>query len=112
MLLYNNFKFYLLSFIILIFQFLFLAIIKEFESDFRNYIEIYLDKAKNINSDMTVMCRQLSPTPHGIPLEIYAFSNNKEWKNYEHIMSDIFDHLIASLSNFQLELFEYPSSLK
>ena len=61
---------------------------------------------------MTVMCRQLSPTPHGIPLEIYAFSNNKEWKNYEHIMSDIFDHLIASLSNFQLELFEYPSSLK
>jgi len=79
---------------------------------FRNYIEIYLDKAKNINSDMTVMCRQLSPTPHGIPLEIYAFSNNKEWKNYEHIMSDIFDHLIASLSNFQLELFEYPSSLK
>ena len=71
---------------------------------FRNYIEIYLDKAKNINSDMTVMCRQLSPTPHGIPLEIYAFSNNKEWKNYEHIMSDIFDHLIASLSNFQLEL--------
>ena len=79
---------------------------------FRNYIEIYLDKAKNINSNMTVMCRQLSPTPHGIPLEIYAFSNNKEWKNYEHIMSDIFDHLIASLSNFQLELFEYPSSLK
>ena len=79
---------------------------------FRNYIEIYLDKAKNINSNMTVMCRQLSPTPNGIPLEIYAFSNNKEWKNYEHIMSDIFDHLIASLSNFQLELFEYPSSLK
>ena len=79
---------------------------------FRNYIEIYLDKAQNINSEMTVMCRQLSPTPHGIPLEIYAFSKNKEWKNYEHIMSDIFDHLIASLSSFKLEIFEYPTSLK
>ena len=79
---------------------------------FRNYIEIYLDHAKNINSNMTVMCRQLSPTPTGIPLEIYAFSKNKEWKNYEHIMSDIFDHLLASLSNFQLDLFEYPTSLK
>lgn len=79
---------------------------------FRNYIEIYLDKAQNINSEMTVMCRQLSPSPHGIPLEIYAFSKNKEWKNYEHIMSDIFDHLIASLSSFKLEIFEYPTSLK
>ena len=79
---------------------------------FRNYIEIYLDQAQNINSNMTVMCRQLSPTPTGIPLEIYAFSKNKEWKNYEHIMSDIFDHLLASLSNFQLDLFEYPTSLK
>ena len=79
---------------------------------FRNYIEIYLDDIAVINSEMTVMCRQLSPGPHGIPLEIYAFSNNKEWKDYEHIMSDIFDHLLASLCTFQLELFEFPSSLK
>ena len=79
---------------------------------FRNYIEIYLKNASNINNNMTVMCRQLSPTPHGIPLEIYAFSKNKEWKNYEHIMSDIFDHLLASLKSFHLELFEYPTSLK
>ena len=78
---------------------------------FRNYIEIYLDGASVINSEMTVMCRQLSPSPHGIPLEIYAFSKNKEWKDYEHIMSDIFDHLLASLNTFQLELFEFPSSL-
>lgn len=78
---------------------------------FRNYIEMYLDGASVINSEMTVMCRQLSPSPHGIPLEIYAFSKNKEWKNYEHIMSDIFDHLLASLNTFQLELFEFPSSL-
>ena len=79
---------------------------------FRNYIEIYLTNASNINNNMTVMCRQLSPTPHGIPLEIYAFSKNKEWKHYEHIMSDIFDHLLASLKSFHLELFEYPTSLK
>ena len=79
---------------------------------FRNYIEIYLKNATNINNNMTVMCRQLSPTPHGIPLEIYAFSKNKEWKNYEHIMSDIFDHLLASLKSFHLELFEYPTSIK
>jgi miniconductance mechanosensitive channel len=79
---------------------------------FRNYIEMYLDSATDINSEMTVMCRQLSPTPNGIPLEIYAFSKNKEWKDYEHIMSDIFDHLLASLNTFQLQLFEFPSSLK
>ena len=78
---------------------------------FRNYIEMYLDNATFINSEMTVMCRQLSPSPHGIPLEIYAFSKNKEWKDYEHIMSDIFDHLLASLKTFQLELFEFPSKL-
>ena len=79
---------------------------------FRNYIEMYLDNADFINTEMTVMCRQLSPTPNGIPLEIYAFSKNKEWKDYEHIMSDIFDHLLASLNTFQLQLFEFPSSLK
>jgi miniconductance mechanosensitive channel len=78
---------------------------------FRNYIEMYLESAAFINTEMTVMCRQLSPSPQGIPLEIYAFSRNKEWKDYEHIMSDIFDHLLASLNTFQLELFEFPSKL-
>ena len=78
---------------------------------FRNYIEMYLESAAFINTEMTVMCRQLSPSPQGIPLEIYAFSKNKEWKDYEHIMSDIFDHLLASLNTFQLELFEFPSKL-
>jgi miniconductance mechanosensitive channel len=78
---------------------------------FRNYIEKYLESAAFINTEMTVMCRQLSPSPQGIPLEIYAFSRNKDWKDYEHIMSDIFDHLLASLNTFQLELFEFPSKL-
>ena len=72
---------------------------------------MYLESAAFINTEMTVMCRQLSPGPQGIPLEIYAFSRNKEWKHYEHIMSDIFDHLLASLNTFQLELFEFPSKI-
>ena len=55
---------------------------------------------------MTVMCRQLTPTSQGVPLEIYAFITDKEWKNYENIVSDIFDHLLASLKTFDLELFE------
>ena len=79
---------------------------------FRKYIEEYLIANKLINNEMTVMCRQLSPTSQGVPLEIYAFISDKEWKNYEKIVSDIFDHLLASLKTFDLELFELPSNLK
>ena len=79
---------------------------------FRKYIEEYLIANKLINTEMTVMCRQLSPTSQGVPLEIYAFISDKEWKSYENIVSDIFDHLLASLKTFDLELFELPSNLK
>ena len=79
---------------------------------FRKYIEEYLIANKLINNEMTVMCRQLSPTSQGVPLEIYAFISDKEWKSYENIVSDIFDHLLASLKTFDLELFELPSNLK
>ena len=79
---------------------------------FRKYIEEYLIANKLINNEMTVMCRQLSPTSKGVPLEIYAFISDKEWKSYENIVSDIFDHLLASLKTFDLELFELPSNLK
>ena len=58
---------------------------------------------------MLFMSRQLQQTPHGIPLEVYAFSNDKRWPFYERIMADIFDHLIASIPYFKLELYEYPS---
>ena len=54
------------------------------------------------------MVRQLQPTPQGIPLEIYAFSSDKRWENYEYVMADIFDHLLAALPYFSLELFELP----
>jgi miniconductance mechanosensitive channel len=56
------------------------------------------------------MARQLQSTDKGIPLEIYAFSRSKQWIEYEQVMADIFDHLIASVQFFDLEIFELPSS--
>jgi len=76
---------------------------------FRKYIETYLEQHSGINKDMMIMARQLSPTSQGLPLEIYAFSSDKRWQNYEYIMADIFDHLIAAVPYFNLELFELPS---
>src|SRR5690606_35273081 len=76
---------------------------------FRKYIDSYLNNHSAINKDMMIMARQLEPTPQGIPLEIYAFSSDKRWVNYEYIMSDIFDHLLAALPYFDLEIFELPS---
>jgi miniconductance mechanosensitive channel len=60
---------------------------------------------------MIIMTRQLAPTTQGIPIEIYAFSKDKRWQNYEYIMADIFDYIIASTSYFDLEIFELPSRL-
>ena len=77
---------------------------------FRKYIDIYLNNHSAINKDTMIMARQLAPTTQGIPLEIYAFSSDKRWENYEYIMSDIFDHLIAALPYFNLEIFELPSN--
>ena len=73
---------------------------------FRQYTQVYLQTHDQINQKMTVMCRQLTPTAQGIPLEIYAFSKDKIWVNYEHISSDIFDHLLAAIPYFHLECFE------
>jgi miniconductance mechanosensitive channel len=55
------------------------------------------------------MVRQLAPTSQGIPLEIYCFSKNKQWANYEVIMADIFDHIFAAIPYFDLEVFEEPT---
>jgi miniconductance mechanosensitive channel len=73
---------------------------------FRRYALDYLETHPEINQDMTVMVRQLSPTPQGIPIEVYVFIKDKVWLNYEQIVSSIFDHLLASLSYFDLESFE------
>ena len=78
---------------------------------FRKYVTNYLESHSAIHKGMTLMVRQLEPTPQGIPLEIYAFSADKRWENYEYVMADIFDHLLAALPYFSLEVFELPTSL-
>ncbi len=75
---------------------------------FRKYVLSYLENQPVINKQMSLMVRQLEPTPQGIPLEVYAFIKDKRWENYEYIVSDIFDHLISALPYFKLELYELP----
>jgi len=77
---------------------------------FRKYITQYLQNYPGINKDMLLLCRQLQPTPHGIPLEIYTFSSDKRFENYEYIMADIFDHVFASVVYFDLAIYEMPSA--
>ncbi len=76
---------------------------------YRAYIKAYLKNNKNINNDMTFLVRQLSPTEKGLPIEIYVFSNNTNWIEYEEIQSDIFDHLLSVLNQFELQIYQYPS---
>jgi len=78
---------------------------------FRKYIMQYLLDHPGLNKNMHIMCRQLQSTAHGVPLEIYVFSSDKRWANYEYIMSDIFDHVMASVVYFDLEIFELPSQI-
>ena len=59
---------------------------------------------------MFLMVRHQAPTEMGIPVEVYCFSKDKRWENYEHIQANIFDHIIAAVPYFKLELFENPSS--
>jgi miniconductance mechanosensitive channel len=73
---------------------------------FRKYLQTYMDNHSAINKDMTLMVRQLEPTPQGIPMEIYAFSSDIRWQNYEYIIGDIFDHVLASVKYFDLEIYE------
>ena len=77
---------------------------------FRKYMETYIQNHSAIHKEMLLMCRQLAPTPQGIPLEVYCFSKDKKWENYEYIIADLFDHFLAAVPYFDLELFEYPSS--
>lgn len=76
---------------------------------YRAYIKAYLKNNKDIHKDMTFLVRQLSPTSNGLPLQIYVFSNNTNWIDYEEIQSDIFDHLISALDQFDLKIYQQPS---
>lgn len=76
---------------------------------FRAYIYAYLKNNPNIHQSMTFLVRQLPPSANGLPLEIYVFSNDQEWANYEAIQSDIFDHLLAAAPLFGLRIFQNPT---
>lgn len=76
---------------------------------FRKYADAYLNEHSAIHKDMYIIVRHQAPTAQGIPLEILCFSRDKRWQNFEYISADIFDHLIAAVSYFDLKLFEAPS---
>ena len=76
---------------------------------FRAYLSCYLKSHPDVNHDMTCMVRQLQPTDHGIPLELYFFSATTSWIPYEDLQSDVFDHLLAIISEFDLHVFQSPT---
>ncbi|MGD8858878.1 MAG: mechanosensitive ion channel family protein [Myxococcales bacterium] len=76
---------------------------------FRAYVLAYLKRHPKIRQDLTLLVRQLAPGPEGIPLEIYCFTNDPTWALYEGIQADIFDHLLAVASEFELRVFQKPS---
>lgn len=76
---------------------------------FRAYVQKYLESHPQIHQDMTLMVRQLSPTAQGLPLEIYCFTKTIAWVDYEGIQADIFDHLLAILPAFGLNVFQETS---
>jgi miniconductance mechanosensitive channel len=76
---------------------------------FRAYLSNYLKNHPDINEDMTFMVRQLQPTELGIPIEIYGFSKIQQWEKYEDLQSDIFDHVLAVVREFDLRVFQNPT---
>jgi miniconductance mechanosensitive channel len=76
---------------------------------FRAYLTAYLKNNPDIRQDLTLMVRQLQPNETGLPLEIYAFSKEQDWERIEEIQSDIFDHVLAGIKYFDLQLFQNPS---
>ncbi len=76
---------------------------------FRAYIFNYLKHHPKIHEDMTLIVRQLQPSPTGLPLEIYAFTNVTEWSVYEDIQADIFDHLLAIAGEFGISMYQEPA---
>jgi miniconductance mechanosensitive channel len=73
---------------------------------FRAYLEHYLKNHPKLNKNMTQIVRQLQPTEKGLPLEIYAFTNDTDWVNYEAVQSDIFDHIFAVIPEFDLRIYQ------
>ncbi len=78
---------------------------------FRAYLEIYLRNNELIRQDLDLLVRQLQPTANGIPIEIYAFTTEVKWARYEKVQSDIFDHILAIVPEFDLRVFQSPSGI-
>lgn len=76
---------------------------------YRAYIEAYLRQHTKVHKEMTCMVRQLPATSSGLPLELYFFSNDQDWVNYEAIQADIFDHIYAMAPIFSIRIFQHPS---
>lgn len=76
---------------------------------FRAYLVRYLQKEVPVNAEMTLMVRQLQPTETGLPIQLYFFTNTVEWVAYEGIQSDVFDHVLAVIPEFDLRVFQNPS---
>ena len=76
---------------------------------FRAYLQAYLNSNEHLSKENTIIVRQLQPTEKGLPIEIYAFSNILEWDKYEDLISDIFDHVLAVVPQFDLQIFQNPS---
>jgi len=76
---------------------------------FRAYIIEYLRDHPKITKDLTFLVRQLDPDPHGLPIQIYVFTNDTDWIRYEGIQADIFDHILAIVPQFDLKVFQNPT---
>lgn len=76
---------------------------------FRAYIQSYLKNHPHISQNMTLIVRQLQPGEHGLPIEVYAFTNTTDWVTYEGIQSDVFDHIIAVVPEFDLKIYQSPT---
>ena len=76
---------------------------------FRAYLEVYLRNHPHIHRNMTLLVRQLAPGTTGVPIEIYAFTTTVVWAEYESIQSDLFDHIFAVVSEFDLRVFQEPT---
>jgi len=77
---------------------------------FRAYCEAYLRAHPGIHQEMTFLVRQLAPNEHGLPLEIYVFTRDTRWAHHEAVQGDIFDHLTAVIGQFDLRIYQQPSS--
>jgi len=76
---------------------------------FRAYLREYLHNHPSVHPEFTLLIRHLPPTEHGLPIEIYVFTNDVRWVEYEAIQADIFDHILAIIPQFELRVFQSPT---